>query len=240
MYMNYSRHTPVVAILMLAVMFSFTCSIPVLQAEEGLTKQIEQAEQEQIELYPETIAVLQTLYGNEVRARHRYQLFSATAKADGHTNIAHLFKSIAASEAVHERNFSRILESLGAKVPEIDLSTIKASITQDNLKYATNVELSEIDKEYPQYISRVSPENHKEALEYINYAWEAERQHRELIKEIKSGTGFFFSVLLERFRENKSTYYVNQHCGATVMALPEGACPICHKPLDTYKEVPKP
>ena len=235
MYMNCPRHLSAAATLIIAAMFAFTGSIPALQAEESLTKQIEQIEQ-----YPETIAVLQTLYGNEVRARHRYQLFSETAKADGHTNIAHLFKSIAASEAVHERNFSRILESLAAKIPEIDVSTIKASTTQDNLKYATNVELSEIDKEYPQYISRVSPEKHKEALEYINYAWEAERQHRELIKEIKSGPGFFFSVLLERFRENKSTYYVNQHCGATVMVLPEGACPICHKPLDTYKEVPKP
>ncbi|ATX81928.1 Rubrerythrin [Mariprofundus ferrinatatus] len=232
---------PAAVYMFIAALFALTGSMPLLHAEESSESSVSLQEDAVVEQkYPETIAVLQLLYGNEVRADHRYKLYSDTAKADGHTNIAYLFKAIAASEQVHAGNFRRILKSLGAEVPEIDLSAIKSSTTQENLKYATDVELSEIDKEYPRYIKRTATENHPEANEYINYAWEAERQHRELIKEIKSGTGFFFSTLLDRFRENKSVYYVNQNCGATVMELPAEDCPICHKPLDTYIKVPKP
>ncbi|NWF39295.1 rubrerythrin [Mariprofundus sp. NF] len=227
--MQCSRHPLAATTLILAALFAITGNISTLQTEESLKPD-----------YTETIAVLQMLYGNEVRAGYRYQLYSDRAKADGHINIAHMFKAIAASEAVHAKNFKRILQSLNTEVHEIDLSSIKASGTKDNLKYATHVELSEIDNEYPRYIQRVGVESHAQAVEYINYAWEAERQHRELIKEIQSGTGFFFSVLLDRFREKESVYYVNQNCGATVHELPVDACPICHKPLDTYMEIPKP
>ncbi|GAV20199.1 rubrerythrin [Mariprofundus micogutta] len=227
-----------------AALFGLFGHIAPLQAEEAETEKLQSAELQPEESkkpqYPETIAVLQMLYGGEVRARYRYLEFAKVAKADGHENIAYLFKAIAHSEAVHEKNFSRILESLGTKAATVDLSSIKIETTKENLKYATEVELSEIDTEYPRYIHRVSPEKHLVALEYINYAWEAERQHRELIKEIQSGTGMFFSMLLEHFRKNDSTYYVNQNCGATVTELPLDRCPICHKPLDTYIVVPAP
>ncbi|OIO69137.1 MAG: hypothetical protein AUJ57_09600 [Zetaproteobacteria bacterium CG1_02_53_45] len=212
----------------LAALFALFGNIALLHAQES---------QQQ---YPETIAVLQMLYGGEVRAHYRYMEFSKVAKADGHTNIAHLFKAIAESEKVHERNFKRILKSIGAEPANVDLTSIKIQTTKENLKFATEVELAEIDTEYPRYIHRISPEQHHEALEFINYAWEAERQHRELIKEIQSGTGMFFNILLERFRTKTSTYYVNQNCGATVTELPLGNCPICHKPLDTYTVVPAP
>jgi len=227
--MQRSRHTLAAATLILAALFAITGNISSLQSDES-----------QKVNYSETIAVLQLLYGSEIRAGHRYQLFAEIAMADSHSNIAHMFKALSASEAVHAKNFKRILKSLKAEIPEIDLSAITASTTKENLKYATQIELSEIDREYPRYIQRISPERHQDAVEYINYAWEAERQHRELIKEIQSGTGFFFSVLLDRFREKESLYYVNQNCGATVHELPEGACPICHKPLHTYMEINKP
>ncbi len=232
-----------------AVLFALFGNACLLQAEalqtEALPAENLQATDLQVEelqkpQYPETIAVLQMLYGGEVRARYRYLEFAKVAKADGHDNIAYLFKAIAHSEAVHEKNFKRILETLGSKAAHVDLSSIKVSTTKENLKYATEVELSEIDTEYPRYIQRVGPEQHAESLKYINYAWEAERQHRALIKEIQGGTGMFFSMLLEHFRKEDSVYYVNQNCGATVTELPLEDCPICHEPLDTYTVVPAP
>jgi len=190
--------------------------------------------------YSETIAVLQMLYGSEVRAQHRYEQFAKAALDDGHRNIAHMFKAIAASESVHGRNFKRILKTLDVTAAEPDLTSIKAGKTKQNLRYATDVELAEIDTEYPRYLDRIKPENHKEAQTYISYAWDAERQHRDLIKEINGGTGIFFNMLLERFRDSPSTYYVNQNCGATVHEVPEGPCPICHTPPKTYLEIPPP
>lgn len=215
--------------IFIAALLTLINGIPALQADE-----------DQVQPYPETISVLQELYGNEVRAGYRYQLYSGVAKADDLMNIAHLFKALSVSEGVHAAKFKMVLESLGAKPQEIDLSKITASSTRENLKYATNVELAEIDQEYPAYLRRITPELHRKALEHVNYAWASERQHRELIKKIQSGTGMFFSMLVKYFYENDSRYYVNNNCGATVTELPEGDCPICNFPLDTYKEIPKP
>lgn len=190
--------------------------------------------------YPETVAVLQMLHGSEVRAQTRYLIFADVALAEGHKPVAHMFRALADSESVHANNFKRILGTLGVSTHPVDTTSIKAGSTKKNLRYATDVELAEIDKEYPRYLGRIKAEGHSEARQYITYAWEAERQHRELIQEIRSGTGIFFGLLLERFREGPEHYYVNQNCGATVHKRPDGPCPICQTPPETYKEIPAP
>jgi len=210
----------------IAALLAISGHIPLLQAEESQTQ-----------TFQETIAVLHMLYGSETRANHRYEAYAKTAIEEEHRDIAHMFKAIAASEAVHARNFKRILTDLGESVPQVDLSSVKSATTENNLKYASEIELAEIDVDYPRYIHRISPESHQETLKYINYAWETERQHRELIKETLSGTGIFFGVLLEQFKDKHERYYVHQHCGATVSELPLDECPICHKPLDNYREI---
>ncbi len=190
--------------------------------------------------YPETIAVLSMLYESEVKAGYRYQIYAKTALAEGHDNIAHLLTAMAASEAVHAKSFKYLLSLLAIQPPEVDLSAISASKTKANLKFATDVELSEIDDEYPNYLERIKSEGHSEAIRNIEYAWKAEKQHRKLIKEIRGGTGFFFSMLVKYFSANPSHYYVNDVCGATVTEIPKGTCPICHHPILTYREIPKP
>ncbi len=190
--------------------------------------------------YPQTIAVLQELHAKEIMAHHRYQLFSEAALREGHPNIAHLFAALAYSESVHARQFRRILQELHAAVPEVSLTGIRARTTRENLKYATNVELAEIDREYPAYLERIEAEHHEEAQKYIRYAWSAERQHRDLIKQIQSGTGMFFRLLIKRFKTEEHRYFVNRNCGATVTELPRERCPICHQPVSTYIEIPRP
>jgi len=201
---------------------------------------IAQAAEQQSQQYPETIAVLSMLYESEVKAGYRYQLFANAALAEGHDNIAHLLTAMAASEAVHAKSFKYLLSLMGVVPAEVDLSAINASKTKHNLKFATEVELSEIDKEYPLYLKRIKKEGHTEAIRNIEYAWQSEKQHRALIKEIKGGTGMFFSMLLKYFRSNPTRYYVNDVCGATVTEIPADMCPICHHPVLTYREIPKP
>lgn len=194
----------------------------------------------QHQAYSQTIAVLQELYVKEVKAHQRYRLFSEAALREEHPNIAHLFAALAYSESVHARQFRRILNELQAPVPEVPLADIRVGTTRENLKYATDVELAEIDREYPAYLGRIEAEHHAEAQKYIRYAWSAERQHRDLIKQIQSGTGMFFRLLIKRFKAEKHRYFVNQNCGATVTELPKDRCPICHKPVSTYVEIPPP
>ena len=215
------------------------CFISVWFAIIGNTRTLQAAENTSAQ-YPETTAVLSMLYESEVKAGYRYQLYAKAALVEGHDNIAHLLTAMAASEAVHAKSFKYLLSLMGVTPAEVDLSAINASRTKDNLKFATEVELSEIDKEYPLFLKRIKKEGHAEAIRNIEYAWQAEKQHRKLIKEIKGGTGVFFSMLLKYFRSNPAHYYVNDICGATVTEIPADMCPICHNPILTYREIPKP
>ena len=187
--------------------------------------------------YPETISVLQILYQDEVQAFNNYHAYAKKAIAEDYPNIARLFFSIAKSESIHARNFKDQLSALGA--PAEELPELKAEVfsTRKNLKFATAVELEEIDKKYPQFIEQVTPENHAAAIQYITYAWKAEKQHRDLLKRIKSGTGIFFGLLTQKIEGSPSPYFVCQRCGSTLTELPQAACPICNGPATNYKEI---
>ena len=212
-----------------ALLLALTGNTLLVQAAENPGKQ-----------YRETLAVMQMLYGIEVRASHRFQLFADRASAEGYANIAHLFKAISLSETIHADHFKELIESLGDKTATIDLSSIKVETTDENLKYASTTELAEINSQYPRYISRISPEAHKQAQQYIEYAWEAEKDHRILIEAMQSQTARLFNRLLATFGADGKRYYVNQNCGATVTELPKEQCPVCHMPVATYLEVPRP
>lgn len=187
--------------------------------------------------YRETIAVLQTLYQDEVQAFNGYQAYAKRAESEKYPNIAKLFISIAASESIHARNFKKILSDLGATAEEIPGFEPKVSSTRKNLKLAISVELEEIDNKYPQFIKQITPENHAEAIQHITYAWKAEKQHRALLKKIKSGTGIFFGLLTKRIEGSPSPYFVCQNCGSTLSEIPESACPICGGPSAKYIEI---
>lgn len=187
--------------------------------------------------YRETITVLQTLYQDEVQAFNDYQAYAQRAESEKYPNIAKLFISIAASESIHARNFKKILSDLGATAEEIPGFEPKVSSTRKNLKLATSVELEEIDNKYPQFIKQITPENHAEAIQFITYAWKAEKQHRALLKKIKSGTGIFFGLLTKRIEGSPSPYFVCQNCGSTLSEIPGSACPICGGPSAKYIEI---
>jgi len=187
--------------------------------------------------YPETISVLQTLYPDEVQAFNDYQAYAKKAVSEKYPNIAKLFMAIATSESLHARNFKKVLADIGAEAEEVPEFEPKVSSTRKNLKLATAVELEEIDNKYPQLIKQITPENHADAIQYITYAWEAEKQHRALLKKIKSGTGIFFGFLTQKIEGSPSPYFVCQNCGSTLSEIPEATCPICGGPSAKYTEI---
>lgn len=228
------------ACVLVSLVVTFGSSSLLYAADKMIVPSLFSQQTDASKQYPETIAVLSLLYASEVKAGYRYQLYAKAALDEGHDNIAHLLTAMAASEAVHAKSFRYILSLLSVQPPDVDLGAINASKTKSNLKYATEVELSEIDDEYPAYLKRIKAEGHAEAIRNITYAWQSEKQHRALIKDIRGGTGMFFSMLLNYFRSNPTRYYVNDVCGATVSEMPEDECPICHHSILTYREIPKP
>ena len=187
--------------------------------------------------YQETISVLQALYQDEMQAMHNYQAYAKKAVSQKYPNIGKLFMTLAASESVHARNFKACLATLGVVDETIPQQPVKVQSTRKNLKYAISVELEEIDGKYPQVIEQIKPENHTAALQYITYAWESEKQHRELLKKIESGTGVFFGLLTKRIEGNPYQYFVCQNCGSTLSKIPTSACPVCGGPPAKYKEI---
>lgn len=187
--------------------------------------------------YSETILVLQTLYQDEIQAIHNYLAYAEKAAAEKYPNIAKLFRSLAASESVHARNFESLLSTLGEKTKNFPLVKPEVSSTQRHLELSTALEIEEIDKKYPKFIERIKPENYAQAIQYIIYAWKAEKQHRALLKKIRSGTGIFFGLLTKKIEESPSQYFVCQNCGSTLSEIPEVTCPICGGPCSNYQEI---
>ena len=164
--------------------------------------------------YNETISILQTLHKDEMQAMHNYQAYAHKAVSQKYPNIGKLFMTLAASESVHARNFKGCLAALGVADATMPQQPVKVESTRKNLKYAIAVELEEIDKKYPQVLEQINPENHTAAIQYITYAWNSEKQHRELLKKIQSGTGVFFGMLIKRIEGNPYQYFICQKCGS--------------------------
>jgi rubrerythrin len=187
--------------------------------------------------YPETTAALQERYADEMIAHQTYGAYARHALEEGYPNIAHLFRALAASEAVHARNFATLLEQLGVQ-PEMPVVEPQLGDTQQHLQQATEVEAGEIDKGYPAVLQRIQPEGHAAAIEKTTWAWQAEKQHRDLIIKIRDAASTWFGLLVSRIEGDTRHYHVCQVCGSTLDEQPAGTCPICGHRAEEYQEVP--
>ena len=187
--------------------------------------------------YYETIDALHARYADEVTAHRKYGTYAERALEEGYPGIAHLFRALAASEAVHARNFARLLHELGEEPrrPEVNVAT---STTREHLQQAATVEAEEIDREYPKILDGIRDENNTETIRFIAYAWKAEQQHRDLIIKIKQAASWFFGSLVSKIEGTPTRYYVCRVCGSTVTARPTGQCPICDHTSSDSAEVP--
>ena len=189
--------------------------------------------------YPETVAALQERYADELQAQSKYGAYAEQARQEGYPQIAYLFAALADSEKVHARNFKVLLEGFGARMgapaPRFELTS-----TREHLRHATGVETDEIDREYPEILSRVKPEGHTAAIRDITYAWEAEKQHRDLIIKIHKAASRWFGLLVRRIEGESNRYYVCQVCGSTLTEVPAQWCPICGHSVEHYLEIESP
>lgn len=191
-------------------------------------------------LYPETISGLKMVFMKESRAQKSYMAFSEKAKAENYPNIARLFVAIATSESIHARNMKKLLSDLGVEVKEPLAVESKISDTQINLGKALEFELLDIDHIYPNMLEKIKPEGNEAAIRALTYAWESEKQHRQIIQAIKSATetDLLFSMVAGTMENTSSKSFICMICGSTVMERPKETCPICRSPASNYKEGP--
>ncbi len=113
---------------------------------------------------------------------------------------------------------------------------IKCLGTKENLKNAL-ISTPKMDQKYPHLLKGLNRRKHEAAIRNITYAWESEKQHRDLIKKMQSGTGIFFGVLAKTIEKTPVRYFVCQKCGSTLVELPKDSCPICKSSVSGYKVV---
>jgi len=190
--------------------------------------------------YPRTVEALKLRYIDEVNAHSKYNAYSTRALSEGYPNIALLFTALAASESIHARNFETLLIKLEVTPPTFIEPPFEVLSTKENLHHATAVEAEEIDNEYPKIIGAITPEDHEATIRNITYAWEAERQHRDLIKKIEKNVKRWFSLVAKFIEREPAHYYVCDICGSTLVKLPKNSCPICGNTVSSYREVEKP
>ena len=187
---------------------------------------------------PQTVTVLQTALTGELLANAQDLAYAEKAREERYPRIAALAVALAASEGVHARNFLKVLLDLGIQA-DVDVPPVKVGDTKANLRAASTAELEAIDTLYPRLIKLITPEKCDEAIRTLTNTWQAEKQHRDLITELISGSGLLFGVLARTIEETPVDYFICSGCGSTVPRpeLPLENCPICAGPAANYVHV---
>jgi len=156
---------------------------------------------------------LKNAFGGESQANRKYLAFAKKAEAEGHAQVAKLFRAAADAETVHALNHLR------------ELGGIRT--TKENLVEAISGETHEFQDMYPQMIREAEAEGIKGALRSFTYANEVEKVHAALYRKA-----------LEHLGKNEEVdYHVCQVCGYTAEGEPPDKCPVCGALKKSFKKV---
>ena len=159
---------------------------------------------------------LQAAFAGESQANRKYLAFAAKADAEGHRQIAKLFRAVAAAETVHAHAHLRVMG--GVKE------------TKQNLQAAIEGEGYEFKEMYPGFIKEAEAEGNKAAVISFRNANAVEKTHYDL-----------YSKALETLEAGKdlpaATIYVCDVCGHTHVGEAPDNCPVCGASRSKFKEV---
>ena len=157
---------------------------------------------------------LQAAFAGESQANRRYLAFAEKAEAEGHPQVARLFRAAAQAETVHAHNHLRAMDGIKS--------------TSENLKVAIQGENYEHTTMYPAFVKDADAEGNKRAARSFNYAMQVEVEHEG-----------FYRQALESLGKDKEQYdyYICPVCGHTVARGAPDKCPICGVPKDRFIRV---
>jgi len=156
---------------------------------------------------------LQEAFAGESQANRKYLAFAKKAEADGHPQVAKLFRAAAEAETVHAHAHLRALGGIGS--------------TEANLREAIGGETHEFTEMYPQMIREATSEGFDPALRSFTFANAVEKVHADLYRKA-----------LESLGKNAAVdYYVCQVCGNTIEGAPEGPCEVCGAAKTSFRKI---
>ncbi len=158
-------------------------------------------------------------YKGETTAHFKYAAYSKKAAAEGHPEIALLFKAASGAELIHANNHKVVLIRMGETIPEIT-PEFTVNTTIENLKEAIDGESYEFTTMYPEFIKNANAAGNYMAQISCTYAYKVEQKHRD----------FYMGALaaLEGGTENTlaKQYYLCPTCGNTYATKAPSRCEI--------------
>jgi len=159
---------------------------------------------------------LEAAFAGESQANRRYLFAAEKADAEGHSQIARLFRAAAAAETVHAASHLKALDGIGS--------------TRDNLKGAVAGEKYEFSVMYPEFIAQAEAEGDKRALRSFKYANEVEKIHHALYEKALAWLDGGEALQDE-------PYYICPVCGYTHGGSPPDKCPVCGAAGSKFQKV---
>ncbi|MHC4561589.1 MAG: rubrerythrin family protein [Planctomycetota bacterium] len=163
-----------------------------------------------------TIDNLKQAFAGESQANRKYLAFAKKADADGHPQIAKLFRAAAAAETVHAHAHFRVMGGVGS--------------TADNLKAAIQGEGMEFKEMYPRFITESEAEGNNPATVSFKNAMAVEEIHHTLYGEA-------LKVLEAGGDLPAQPIFVCGVCGNTVNGVAMDKCPVCGAPKGKFMSI---
>jgi rubrerythrin len=174
----------------------------------------------------ETLKNLNTAFRDESNASHRYQVFAEKAAAEGHSQVAKLFRAASAAEAIHRDTHQATIKKLGGRVDLFTLDSVTPATTAENLAEAIKGESYERDTMYPGFLATAKAEDNRDAERAFHFALAAEKEHAAL----------YVQALAQLGKNPAVDYYVCPVCGNTTAGRPSTEkCDTCRKPTEDFK-----
>jgi rubrerythrin len=159
---------------------------------------------------------LQAAFAGESQANRKYLAFAAKADAEGHPQIAKLFRAAAAAETVHAHSHLRVMGGV--------------KDTKQNLQAAIDGEGHEFKEMYPDFIQEAEAEGNRAAATSFRNANAVEKIHYDLYTEAAK-------TLAAGKDLPAASIHVCEVCGNTVVGEAPDRCPVCGAPKSKFKEL---
>lgn len=160
-----------------------------------------------------TPANLAEAFAGESQANRRYLAFGEAATKEGLTQVARLFRAVAAAETIHAHAHLRAMGGVKA--------------TLDNLQAAIDGEKHEFEEMYPDFVATAEAEGDRRAALSLRNAMAVEKVHHGL-----------FSAALEAVKGGQdlpaASIYVCEVCGHTEIGEVPDRCPVCNAKGEKY------
>jgi rubrerythrin len=157
------------------------------------------------ELAVKTRSNLYQAFVGEAKAHIRLLAFARKAEEEGYSQIAKLFRAVAAAEEVHAANHLRVAGE----------AVIRS--TEENLAFSFDRETTINEVTYPQLIREAEEEGEQAAAISFSYARDVEEVHARLYKK----------AMEHLLQDEESDYYVCSVCGYTSDRILPDECPVC-------------